>query len=121
DAQCARGLLHRVAEPAPTSSPNAGDARASRAAPAAPPGPLRGPHPDLQSCLPRTARIARTGGNPERVLMKHAVLYSSLIAAVALAACGKKEEAAPAPAPEAAAPAAAPAPAPAAELKVAID
>ena len=55
--------------------------------------------------------------------MKHAVLYSSLIAAVALAACGKKEEAAPAaaPAPEAAAPAAAPAPAPAAELKVAID
>ena len=45
--------------------------------------------------------------------MKHAVLYSSLIAAVALAACGKKEEAAPAApaaAPAASAPAAAPAP-----------
>ncbi len=56
--------------------------------------------------------------------MNHAVLYSALIAAVALSACGKKEEpapaAAPAPAP-AAAPAAAPAPAALPELKVAID
>ena len=56
--------------------------------------------------------------------MKHAVLYSALVAAVALSACGKKEEAAPAAAPApapAAAPAAAPAPAALPELKVAID
>jgi hypothetical protein len=54
-----------------------------------------------------------------RTQMNKSLLLASLIAAAALTACGKKEEApAPAPAP-AAAPAPAPAPAPAAEASAA--
>ena len=63
-----------------------------------------------------------TPKTPTEDRMKTSVLLASLVAAVALAACGKKEEAAaPAPAAKPAAAAPAPAPAPAASAAPAAD